>query len=356
LFHFYRPAVLKVFSPFLVGEVLPERAFSAIEVISKEFHRFTLITLFLCLCLLLMKKGWLQRTFGAMVLGALLLMDLSFANSGGIRRDLEFYPWIQQIKKGLDDTIGQDKSIYRVGAYSFGLGPNLEMLLGYQTVGGFTALIPSRYYEYISKYAEGELEEGWQCFQYGASKNPVLMDLLNVKYAISHTTGTYVERKSYLPRAFMVYGYELSEKDQVLNRLVSPDFQPLKKVLLEEGQDPPRLSRKGSRSTLPIGQVKILSYRPDDMTLETESSEAGLLFLSEVFYPGWKAFRDGQPTRILRGDYLFKVLEVPKGHHEVRLEFDPWTIKAGTAITLVTALLVLVLPLFQRLKRKAPHS
>jgi hypothetical protein len=353
LFHFHRPAVLKVFSPFIVHEVLPGRAFSAIEIISEEFHRFTLITLFLCLCLLLMKKEWLRRTFGAMVLGALLLVDLGLANSGGIRRDVGFYPWIQKIKERLDSTIGQDKSLYRVGTYSSGLGPNLEMLLGYQTVGGFTALIPTRYYEYINKYAEGELEEGWQCFHYGTGKNPVLMDLLNVKYAISHTAETYEERKSYLPRAFIVYGYELSEKDQVLNRLVSPDFQPSEKVLLEGGQDPPRLPREGARPTLPIGQVRILSYRPDHMTLQTESSEAGLLFLSESFYPGWKAYRDGQPERILRGNYLFKVLEVLEGRHEVRLEFDPWTIKAGTGITLLTVLLAIAVPALLALRRNA---
>jgi len=352
LFLFHRPVVLKVFSPFIIHEVIDERAFSAMEAISEEFHRFTLITLFLFLCLLLMKTGFMRRSFGAIALCSLLLVDLGLANSGGIRRDVGFYPWIEKIKKGLDSSIGQDKSIYRVGSYSFGLGPNLEMLLGYQTVGGFTALIPTRYYEYINKYAEGELEQGWQSFHYGASKNSVLMDLLNVKYAISHNAGTYEERKSHLPRAFMVYGYELLEKEQILNRLAGPDFDPAKKIFFEKEQDPPQLIQDASRSSLPIGQVKILSYRPDHITVQTESSEAGLLFLSEILYPGWKAFRDGQPARILRGNYLFRVLEVPEGCHEVRLEFDPWTVKAGTGITLLTALFIIAVPVSLRLRRK----
>jgi uncharacterized membrane protein YfhO len=75
--------------------------------------------------------------------------------------------------------------------------------------------------------------------------------------------------------------------------------------------------------------------------------------LSEILYPGWKAFRDGQPTRILQGNYLFRVLEVPEGRHEVRLEFDPWTIKAGIGLTLLTALLIIGIPVFLRLRRKA---
>jgi hypothetical protein len=353
LFHYHREVVLKVFSPFMIHEVPHEQGFSAMEVISREFHRFTLITLFLLLCLLLMKRGFMRRNFGAIALCSLLLVDLGLANSGGIRRDIGLYPWIEKIKQVLDSSIGQDKSIYRVGSYSFGLGPNLEMLLGYQTVGGFTALIPTRYYEYINKYAEDELEQGWQSFHYGVSKNSILMDLLNVKYAISHTTGTYEERKSHLPRAFIVYGYELLEKEEVLNRLTSPDFDPSKKILFEKNQDPPQLIQDASRSSLPIGQVKIISYRPDHITIQTESPEAGLLFLSEILYPGWKAFRDGQPTRILQGNYLFRVLEVPEGRHEVRLEFDPWTIKAGIGLTLLTALLIIGIPVFLRLRRKA---
>jgi uncharacterized membrane protein YfhO len=80
------------------------------------------------------------------------------------------------------------------------------------------------------------------------------------------------------------------------------------------------------------------------------------LFLSEIFYPGWKAFIDGQAARILRGNYLFRVVEVPKGRHTVRLEFDPWTIKAGIGITLFTVLLLLAMPVYLKLKRKAPRS
>jgi hypothetical protein len=352
LFHYHRPAVLTVFSAFTLHEVVGQQAFSAIEAISGEFHRFTLIALFLFLCLLLMKKGFIGRRLGAVALCSLLLMDLGLAHSGGIRRDVGFYPWIEKIKKGVDSSIGQDKGIYRVGSYSFGLGPNLEMLLGYQTVGGFTALIPTRYYDYINQYAKGELEQGWQSFHYGVSKNAVLMDLLNVKYAISHTTGAYEERESYLPRAFIVYGYESYEKEQVLDRLTDPDFDPAKKILFEKKQDPPQLTQEASRAPLSVGQVKILSYRPNHMTLQTESSEPGLLFLSEILYPGWKAFRDGQPTRMLRGNYLFRVLEVPEGRHEVRLEFDPWTIKAGTGITLLTILLILGLLIYRRFGKR----
>ena len=66
----------------------------------------------------------------------------------------------------MNKTIGKDKNIFRVGSYSFSPGPNLEMYLGYQTVGGFTALFLHRYYAYVSHYPKQRPPEGWAWFSY----------------------------------------------------------------------------------------------------------------------------------------------------------------------------------------------
>jgi hypothetical protein len=229
------------------------------------------------------------------------------------------------------------------------------MFFGYQTVGGFTALFPSRYYDYVDKYAEYKLPRAWTSFFYGLSRDHVLMDLLNVKYEILYASKAIGFRETYLPRAFLVPHGRFVEKEEILDILTSSDFDPHKTVLLEKvggAEYPEAVSLESSSS----GEVEIKSYRPDSILLTTDAPVPAYLFLSEIFYPGWKAFIDGQPTRILRGNYLFRVLEVPEGRHRVHLEFDPWTIKAGTGITLLTALLILAMLVFRRLKRKAPRS
>jgi hypothetical protein len=145
------------------------------------------------------------------------------------------------------------------------------------------------------------------------------------------------------------------DTEDILDILTSSDFYPHKTVLLEKegGAEYPEAVSRGSSSS---GEVEIKSYRPDSIVLITDAPVPAYLFLSEIFYPGWKAFIDGQPARILRGNYLFRVLELPEGRHQVRLEFDPWTIKAGIGITLLTAAMILAMPVFRRLKRKAPRS
>jgi uncharacterized membrane protein YfhO len=105
----------------------------------------------------------------------------------------------------------------------------------------------------------------------------------------------------------------------------------------------------------PPGKATITSYRPDEIAIRTDSGEPGYLFMSESFYPGWKAYVDDTPVKIQRGNYLFRVIELPRGKHHVRFVFDPVSIKVGAGITLLT-LLLLVTALLVRVFRAKIHQ
>jgi len=359
LFFLFDPSlVLRVFSPFILAEAIPSMMSHARDIILSEFHRMVLISLFLVLLffVLIRLRHHRSQCFILLVMSGILVLDLGHANWGAVRYKDEVYDWTLQAKTGLDSTIGKDRELYRVGSFEFGMGPNIEMVMGYQTVGGYTPFFLHRYYEYINFYTEGHLPEAWVYFFYGRHPKTRLMDLLNLKYEILYDQGSYTIRSTGLPRAFLVPGRDVVEKSEVLSRLTHPDFDPKKTVLFEKEDEPLGLRPQASPEPAPPGLARILSYRPDRLAIETDSPAFRYLFLSEIFYPGWKAFIDGQPTRILRGNYLFRVLELPEGRHQVRLEFDPWTIKAGTGITLLTAAMILAMLVFRRLKKKAPRS
>ena len=59
------------------------------------------------------------------------------------------------------------------------------------------------------------------------------------------------------------------------------------------------------------GTAKIVSYTPDRIEISTNSSGNSLLFLSDTFYPGWKALVDGKNTTIYRTDFTFRSVFVP---------------------------------------------
>jgi uncharacterized membrane protein YfhO len=73
-------------------------------------------------------------------------------------------------------------------------------------------------------------------------------------------------------------------------------------------------------------QARIISWRPDRVQVEVESTYPGLLILHEAYYPGWVAEVDGQPARIVRTNVLFRGVEVADGRHVVEFRFEPFSL------------------------------
>jgi uncharacterized membrane protein YfhO len=75
------------------------------------------------------------------------------------------------------------------------------------------------------------------------------------------------------------------------------------------------------------------------MTYTVETSQTGLLVLSEIWYPAWKATLDGNNTEILRVNYSLRGILVPQGKHTITLRYDSDAFRQGAWISLVTLLL-----------------
>jgi uncharacterized membrane protein YfhO len=74
----------------------------------------------------------------------------------------------------------------------------------------------------------------------------------------------------------------------------------------------------------------------NEAELMVEASRAGWLVLSDVYYPGWRATVNGQPTDVLRANYTFRAVWLPVGEHTVRMSFSPLAWRVGLALSLVT--------------------
>ncbi len=90
---------------------------------------------------------------------------------------------------------------------------------------------------------------------------------------------------------------------------------------------------------------------PSHLRLTGKSDGDELLFISEIFYPGWKAYVDGVLKSIKQINYYFRGIEVKEGRHEIELVYWPESIGRGAAISIL-ALVALVLWWFiQRFSR-----
>jgi hypothetical protein len=342
--HAERTLTLKFFSPFFLDQAIPSKMDFAESIIQSEWHRFALLSGTLFFIVILWVRGLLNRPLAATLLCGLLFMDLAYTNRGAVRHDDRVYTEAARVKEELARALNQDKSVFRVGSFKSGWGANFEMVLGYQNMGGYNPLLLQRYYEYLNQYQfyDRPVPEGWIIFFYEEHENRILMDLLNVKYEISHETRTFGLRETYLPRSFLVPRFECVARDEILDALIKPGFDPTQVVLFEKGACDLAPLPEGKVSPSGLGEVSVVSYRPDSITLSVHATSAALLFLSEVDYPGWKAYVNGEARPIRRGNYLFRVIEVPEDTSQVRFAFEPLSIKVGIGVTLFTVLLLLL--------------
>ena len=85
-----------------------------------------------------------------------------------------------------------------------------------------------------------------------------------------------------------------------------------------------------------LASVKLLSYAPNILEYQSNSTTDGIIVFSEIYYPyGWKAFIDGNPVEHFRANYTLRALNVPAGEHHIRFEFTPDTLRKSERVSLL---------------------
>ena len=157
-----------------------------------------------------------------------------------------------------------------------------------------------------------------------------LYDLLNAKYLIARKSApvdrakfklayedaafNVYENTRVLPRAFVVSDVRVvADHAAALDAIRANDFDPAQAVVLETAdRRPPTTASTPAVSGQPSA-VKIVGYGPNEILLDVNAPGAGVLVLSEVYYPGWRAWVNDREVEVLRADYLFRAVELPAG-------------------------------------------
>ena len=182
--------------------------------------------------------------------------------------------------------------------------------------------------------------------------NPNLLDAANVKYLI--TDKPFADTANFkpvfqgakivylnpdaLPRAFFVDEYKVESGLNILNGMRDGTFNPRTTAMLEE--DPGvQIDKPGSGASATITDFGI-----HHITYDVNATGNNMLVLSEIYYPaGWKAYIDGQETKVYKTDYLFRSIVVPEGQHKVEFRFEPQSYSTGKTISFAANIFVVLL-------------
>jgi len=82
-------------------------------------------------------------------------------------------------------------------------------------------------------------------------------------------------------------------------------------------------------------EVRIIEYAPERVIVQATLGGNGLLVLADMWYPGWRAYVDGQEQPIYRVYHVFRGVYVPAGAHKVEFVYWPVTVLWGGLISVV---------------------
>ena len=186
--------------------------------------------------------------------------------------------------------------------------------------------------EYFLAYRDGIADAGLR--QAGIRTNGAV----NFQLIRDGFVRIYAKTDGVLPRAYFVPRARIiSDPAQVLETLLDPSFHPRTEVILEV--DPGEAELPPSTVARP-NEVNITSYEPEQLTITAEAQTGGFLVLTDLFYPGWKAFVNDREVTIFRANYLFRAVHVDPGSSVVRFEYRPASFRFGATISVITAAVV----------------
>ncbi|MCA1644988.1 MAG: YfhO family protein [Chloroflexi bacterium] len=155
-------------------------------------------------------------------------------------------------------------------------------------------------------------------------------------YADAHVR--VLENLAALPRAWLVHRAEQLPPRQVVAALAAGAVDLRRVALIEE--PPPVLAATDDTS---LDQVSITADAPDHILARTTSGAAGLVVLSETYYPAWHAYVDGQAAPIYVADHALRAVAVPAGEHRLEMRYESAALSIGLVISVLALVALLAL-------------
>ena len=253
---------------------------------------------------------------------------------------------------------------------------NRATMFGLHDVQGYNPIQLQRYVDYI-KVLNGRPQEYHEANVYPTGLDSPMLDLLNARYLVipavippgrldlERLVGQHprvyadaqvqvLENQDALPRAWIVHeARQVATPAEALTALASGAVDGRTVALLEDS--PPALAPAANPAA---DRAIVTAHEPDRLRIQTSTTTPGLLVLSEIAYPAWQAYVDGEPAPILTANALLRSVPIPAGEHTVELRFESAALRLGVAVSLIAflALLGLLIAAGWRGIRRPPND
>ena len=300
-------------------------------------------------CVLL--GGYLFRKWNAKVtVGALLLLcivDMWSVNKRYlydeqfVAKGTEMKPFLEPSET--DKEILKDKTLdYRVLNMATNTFNENNTAYWHKSIGGYHAAKLRRYQEMIEAHIQGEMETlftkipevGADLSKIDVTDTPVL-DMLNTRYYIvplQQGATAPLFNPHALGNAWLVkevkYVNNANEEIDAIHGMNPRETAIVDKRFAET-------VKQSAAMPDSLDNIVLKSYAPNALQYEVDTKQGGTVVFSEIYYPGWRSYIDGEEVSHGRANYILRAMNVPAGKHTIEFVFDPQSLHATETIAFI---------------------
>ena len=301
---------------------------------SDSFRSLVLISVSFSILWLFLKQH-INKTKVIIVFTLLILFDLVQVNLRYVNDD--DFRQARKIDKpfrasSVDLQIQKDKSHYRVANFTGDPFQDGRTSYFHKSIGGYHAAKMGRYQDLIE-------------FHLG-KQNMQVYNMLNVKYFIIPDN----EGKEQMQQNPNNNGNSWFIKDIKYVKSANEEIKALDslntKTTVVINEKSLTTSVSYSKELDSLANINLVKYSLNALTYDSNSTKDEFAVFSEIYYKnGWNAYIDGELKPHLNVNYVLRGLEIPAGKHSIEFRFEPKVIQTGSTISLLSYVLLLLIPL-----------
>jgi len=221
----------------------------------------------------------------------------------------------------------------------------------HMSIGGYHGAKLQRYQDLIEHNISDEMSniidalqkaQGFDQITQVLAKQQVL-NMLNTRYIIYNPEGSPLVNAAAFGNAWFV-------KNHVFVNNADEEIAALKNNNLRETAIIDKRFESNVNTDYKFDKnasIKLLSYKPNELEYDYNSSSNQLVVFSEVFYDkGWKAYVDGNESPIFRANYILRAMSIPAGKHKIVFKFEPTVWAVGEKVSFASSSILILLLLF----------
>jgi hypothetical protein len=165
--------------------------------------------------------------------------------------------------------------------------------------------------------------------------------------------GDPLPRNFVVPRFSVMPSDTIDQKNRIFKQFLDPSFDFSETVIVDE-------SPEGFSVTDGVKFVihQPASYtNPNQVQAVIETDRDGILVISDVLYPGWELFVNGEKQKIYKANTTFRAGILKAGLNNILFDYNPKSFKIGFIFTIIgIGLTIILLVIHFRIRKTTRHT